>query len=109
MDVLWQILCKVGVDMRTHVWHLFMSCSETPALEELKAAVRKFLQREEREVDLKEYRAVINSLDGDFSSVATHAQKAGAHLINGNITAASWIARTATCQSTQLLTGSVSV
>ena len=52
------------------------------------------MQRDEREVDLGEYRSVIDSLDGDFSSVATHAQKAGAHLVNGNITAASWIART---------------
>src|SRR3984893_12050158 len=64
------------------------------ALSEFQAAARKFLAREDRDVDLAEYRALIDSLDGDFSSVARDQQKAGAHLIGGNITAASWIART---------------
>src|SRR4030088_1028126 len=62
---------------------------------EFKAAARKFLARTERgNVDLAEYRAVIDGLDGDFGSEARDAQKAGAHLAGGNITAASWIART---------------
>jgi len=57
--------------------------------------VRKFLARAERgNVDLPQYRAVIDALEGDFASEARDAQKAGAHLVNGNITAASWIART---------------
>src|SRR3982074_336545 len=64
------------------------------ALSKLQTAIREFLARDERDVDLKEYRAVIDSLDGDFSSVARDKQRAGAHLIGGNITAASWIART---------------
>src|ERR1700681_1582550 len=64
------------------------------ALSEFQAAARKFLARDERDVDLAEYRAIIDSLDGDFSSVARDAQKSGAHLVGGNITAASWIART---------------
>src|SRR5258706_8440344 len=64
------------------------------ALSQLRDAVREFLARDERDVDLSEYRAVIDSLDGDFSSVARDAQEAGAHLAAGNITAASWIART---------------
>src|SRR3979490_3362522 len=64
------------------------------ALSQLRAAVRDFLAREERDVDLSEYRALIDSLDGDFSSVAREQQKAGAHRAGGNITAASWIART---------------
>jgi hypothetical protein len=57
--------------------------------------VRKFLARTERgNVDLPQYRGVIDALEGDFGSEARDAQKAGAHLVNGNITAASWIART---------------
>jgi Domain of unknown function (DUF222)/HNH endonuclease len=63
-------------------------------LEKLQAAVREFLAREERRVDLKEYRAVIDGLDGDFSASAREAQKAREHLVAGSITAASWIART---------------
>jgi hypothetical protein len=63
--------------------------------EEFKAAARKFLARAERGgVDLAEYRSVIDALDGDFGSEAREAQKAGAHLVSGSITAASWIART---------------
>jgi hypothetical protein len=63
-------------------------------LEKLRAAVREFLAREERRVDLKEYPAVIDGLDGDFSATAREAQRAGDHLVAGSITAASWIART---------------
>jgi len=64
-------------------------------LTEFKAAARKFLARSERgNVDLAEYRAVIDSLEGDFGSEARDAQKAGAHLVSGNVSAASWIART---------------
>jgi hypothetical protein len=63
-------------------------------LEEFEAATRRFLARSDRRVDPQRYRAVIDSLDGDFSTVARDAQKAGEHLVAGNITAASWIART---------------
>src|SRR5258706_8362483 len=63
-------------------------------LEEFEEAARRFLARDERGVDPKRYRAVIDSLDGDFSSVARDAQRAGEHLVAGNISAASWIART---------------
>ena len=62
-------------------------------LSELKTAVRKFQARDER-VDLKEFRAVIDELEGEFSIEAREAHKAGDHLIGGNITAASWMART---------------
>src|ERR1700736_1202066 len=62
---------------------------------EFQAAARKFLARTERGgVDLAEYRSVVDALDGDFGSEARDAQKAGAHLVSGNISAASWIART---------------
>src|SRR3977135_3954445 len=72
-----------------------MSAEEGTPLSEFEAAARKFLGRKERgNVDLTRYRSVIDALDGDFGSEARDAQKAGAHLVNGNITAASWIART---------------
>src|SRR6202171_4681797 len=63
-------------------------------LSEFQAAARKFLAREGRDVDLKDYRAVIDLLEGDFSSVARDKQRSGEHLVGGNISAASWIART---------------
>ena len=62
-------------------------------LSKLEAAVREFQARDER-VDLKDFRAVIDALEGEFSTEARLAQRAGDHLIGGNITAASWIART---------------
>src|SRR6202162_1301318 len=65
------------------------------AFAEFQEAARKFLARRERgDIDLAEYRSVIDALDGDFGSEARDAQRAGAHLVNGCITAASWIART---------------
>ena len=64
------------------------------ALSEFQAAARKFLARDERDIDLKDYRAIIDALEGDFSSVARDKQRSGAHFVGGNITAASWIART---------------
>src|ERR1700675_3220179 len=63
-------------------------------LVKLQAAIREFVARDERPVDLREYRAAIDCLDGDFSTSARDAQRAGEHLVAGNITAASWIART---------------
>jgi hypothetical protein len=66
-------------------------CSD---LEEFEAAARKFLARSERRVDPKRYRAVIDSLEGDFSANARDCARAGEHLVAGNISAASWIART---------------
>ena len=71
-----------------------MSGEGGTALSKLQAAVREFVAREDRQVDLAEYRDVIDSLEGDFSTTARDAQKAGEHLVSGNITAASWIART---------------
>jgi hypothetical protein len=63
-------------------------------LEEYEAATRKFLARSDRNVDPKRYRAVIDSLDGDFSTVVRDAKRSGEHLVAGSITASSWIART---------------
>src|SRR5260370_9085948 len=63
-------------------------------LAKLRAAVREFQAREERRVDPKEFRAVIDVLDGEFSANARECARAGEHLVAGSITAASWIART---------------
>jgi hypothetical protein len=44
-------------------------------------------------VDLKEFRGVIDELEGEFAIEAREAQRAGDHLIGGNISAASWISQ----------------
>jgi hypothetical protein len=62
-------------------------------LSDLEDAARCFLQRGERGVDLKRYRAVIDALEGDFASEARHVQETGAHLADGNATAVTWISR----------------
>ena len=70
-----------------------MTVSRLARLEE---AVREY-QRSEPEPaaeDPKRMRAVIDALDLEFSSMARRGQLRGDHLINGNVTAASWIART---------------
>src|SRR6266852_1702706 len=69
-----------------------MSGEGGPPLSELKAAVRKFRAREER-VDLKEFRGVIDQLEGEFSVEAREAKRSGDHRIAGNISAASFISQ----------------
>src|SRR6266851_1223122 len=64
------------------------------ALSRLQAAVREFQVREERQVDPRDLRVIIDALEGEFSANARDCQKAGEHLVSGNITAGSWIART---------------
>jgi hypothetical protein len=63
-------------------------------LSRLLAAIREFQAREERRVDPKEFRVVIDVLEGEFSANARDCQEAGEHLVAGNISAASWLART---------------
>src|SRR6267378_1372973 len=63
-------------------------------LSKLMAAIREFQAREDRRVDLKELRSGIDALESDFCSCARDSRRSGAHLVSGNITAASWIART---------------
>jgi hypothetical protein len=62
-------------------------------LEKLEAALREFQAREDRPVDNARLRAVIDGLEGEFSSNVRTSQKNGEHLAGGNITATSWIAR----------------
>ncbi len=64
------------------------------ALSRLQAAVREFQVREERQVDPRDLRVIIDALEGEFSANARDCQKAGEHLVSGNVTAGSWIART---------------
>jgi hypothetical protein len=59
----------------------------------LQAAVGE-LQAFDECLDNKELRVVIDALEGVFSANARRSQRSGEHLIAGNITAASWIART---------------
>ena len=63
-------------------------------LEKLEAALREFQAREDRQVDNARLRAVIDGLEGELSANARRSQKNGEHLAGGNISAASWIART---------------
>jgi uncharacterized protein DUF222 len=62
-------------------------------LSDLEDTARCFLQRGERGVDLKRYRAVIDSLEGDFAYEARHVQETGAHLADGSATVVTWISR----------------
>lgn len=62
------------------------------ALSKLDAAVREFQARDER-VDLKGFRAVIDALEGEFAVEVREAKRSGEHLVNGNITAGSWISQ----------------
>jgi hypothetical protein len=62
-------------------------------LSRLRAVVRE-LQAWDQPVDLKELRIDIDSLEGVFSASARKSQIAGEHLLAGNISPASWIART---------------
>src|SRR3982074_3517948 len=71
-----------------------MSATGQIGLSELKAIAQEFLRRDGRSVDLKEYRALIDALEGDFASVAREEQRSGAYLAEGTITAVSWISRT---------------
>ena len=63
-------------------------------LSKLMAAIRKFQACEDRPIDNKGLRVAIDALEGEFCSDARRSQQNGEHLVNGNVTAASWIART---------------
>jgi hypothetical protein len=52
------------------------------------------LQAWDEAVDVKELHVDIDALEGVFCAKAPESEKAGEHLVAGNITAASWIART---------------
>jgi len=62
-------------------------------LAKLRAAVGE-LQASEELLDIKELHVAIDALEGVFSANARRSQRAGEHRVAGNITAASWLART---------------
>ena len=71
-------------------------------LSDLESAVRDFLTREDREVDLKRLRAVIDSLEGDFASRARDVRRVGGPIATGAASVVSWIARTCGMSSTSV-------
>src|SRR4029077_16615743 len=64
-------------------------------LSKLEAAVREFQAREVEpsDDDPKRMRALMDAMEAEFSSMVRRVQLRGDHLVGGNITAASWIAR----------------
>jgi hypothetical protein len=62
-------------------------------LDRFQEAVREFLARDERSVDLKSYRAVIDSLDGDFAAQTREVRKVGANRADGSASVVTWIGR----------------
>ncbi|TMF44676.1 MAG: DUF222 domain-containing protein [Chloroflexi bacterium] len=62
-------------------------------LSRLLAAARDFQAREDRRVDLKGLRAVIDLLEGEFAGEACAMKRSGEQLVAGNISAATWISR----------------
>jgi hypothetical protein len=63
-------------------------------LSKLLAAIREFQARDERRVDAKGLRAGIDALEMEFAGEVREIQRSGDHLVDGNVTAASWISRT---------------
>jgi hypothetical protein len=65
------------------------------SLSKLEEAVRDFHRDHEAcDNDPKRLRAVVDALELEFSSMVRRAQQRGDHLVDGNVTAASWISRT---------------
>jgi hypothetical protein len=62
-------------------------------LSRLREVVRE-LQAWDEPLDVKELRVVMDALEGVFCANARKSQQTGEHLVAGNVTAASWIART---------------
>src|SRR5438445_9555932 len=63
-------------------------------LSKLLQAICEFQARTDGRVDPKGLRAGIDALEGEFSSEVKDTQKSGDHLVDGAITAVSWISRT---------------
>jgi hypothetical protein len=65
------------------------------SLSKLEAAIRDFRREHEpHDDDPRRLRAAIDALELEFSSMVRRVQQRGDHLVDGNITAASWISRT---------------
>jgi hypothetical protein len=62
-------------------------------LTEVEEVVRRFHDREDRRVDLKRLRVVIDSLEGEFSAEARRCQETATHLADGNANLVTWVGR----------------
>ena len=62
-------------------------------LSHLEAAVREFRARQDRRVDPKGLRAVIDGLEREFAAEARSCQETGTHLADGSATVVTWISR----------------
>src|ERR1700674_5286339 len=62
-------------------------------LSDLQKAVREFQTREDRRVDLKDLRGVIDALELEFAVEARRCQETGTHLADGSATVVTWISR----------------
>ncbi|TAN34848.1 hypothetical protein EPN29_00545, partial [bacterium] len=69
-------------------------------LEELALAVRKFQHRDERRVDAKGLRGLIDALEGEFSAMARRLQESGEHLRGGSVSAVAWLSRSCAMSAT---------
>ena len=63
-------------------------------LDNLMAAIRVFLDREDRPTDLKVFRAGIDALEGDFATQTREVRRVGGHLAYGAASVVTWIGRT---------------
>jgi len=70
-----------------------MSGEGGTTLSEVKEVVREFQAREDRRVDLKELRTVIDALEYEFAAEARNSQTSGAYLAGGGATAVTWLSR----------------
>src|SRR6267378_498005 len=66
---------------------------EGAALAELQEAVHKFEAQEDRPINLKGLRVVIDSLEGVFSADTRRCQQTGTHLADGSATLVTWASR----------------
>ncbi|HEX3509168.1 MAG TPA: DUF222 domain-containing protein, partial [Candidatus Dormibacteraeota bacterium] len=63
------------------------------ALSKLSEAAREFQTSEDREIDLRGLRQVIDSLESTFSADTRRAQVTGTHRADGNATVVTWASR----------------
>ena len=63
------------------------------ALSKLNAAIREFQAADDRDLDLKGLRTLIDSLEFTFSADMRRSQQSGAHFADGSATVVNWAGR----------------
>jgi len=77
------------------IYPFLMSGEGGTPLSKLEAAVRAFqASRDSADDDPKRMRSLIDALELEFCAMVRRVQTRGDHLVNGNITAGSWISQT---------------